>query len=66
MLYPSIDKLLEVVPSKYLLINLVSKRVADTKENKNYLLDRYVSKRELGMALEEIYNGKVRGDFNEK
>ena len=36
MIYPSIDKLLNDVGSKYLLVNLVSKRVKELHEVKNY------------------------------
>lgn len=54
MIYPSIDKLLNVVGSKYLLVNLVSKRVTEIEENKNYQQKEYVSKKNIGKALEEI------------
>lgn len=56
MLYPSIDKLLTKVGSKYLLINVVSKRVKEMKEKNHFQLkeNEYVSKKEIGRALEEI------------
>lgn len=56
MIYPSIDKILTQVGSKYLLVNIVSKRVAELKEKKNYQLkeDEYVSTKEIGRTLEEI------------
>lgn len=55
MIYPSIDKLLNQVGSKYLLVNLVSKRVKEMEEKKNYQLadNEYVSKKNIGKALEE-------------
>ena len=56
MIYPSIDKLLNQIGSKYLLVNLVSKRVKEMTEKKNYQLsdNEYVSKKNIGKALEEI------------
>lgn len=54
MIYPSIDKLLNIVGSKYLLVNLVSKRVDEMVTDKNYQQKEYVSKKEIGKALEEI------------
>ena len=36
MIYPSIDKLLNEVGSKYLLVNLISKRVKEMEETNNY------------------------------
>jgi len=56
MIYPSIDKLLNDVGSKYLLVNLVSKRVKELHEVKNYQMkeSEYVSKKEIGRVLEEL------------
>ncbi len=56
MIYPSIDKLLNDVGSKYLLVNLVSKRVKELHEVKNYQMkeNEYVSKKEIGRVLEEL------------
>ncbi len=56
MIYPSIDKLLNKVGSKYLLVNLVSVRVKEMEEKKNYQLPEadYVSKKNIGRALEEV------------
>lgn len=56
MIYPSIDKLLNKVGSKYLLVNLVSKRVKQMEETNHYQLkdNEYVSKKNIGKALEEI------------
>ncbi len=56
MIYPSIDKLLNKVGSKYLLVNLVSNRVKEMEEKRNYQLpeSEYVSKKNIGRALEEI------------
>lgn len=56
MIYPSIDKLLNQVGSKYLLVNIVSKRAKEMKETEHYQMkdNEYVSKKEIGKALEEV------------
>ena len=56
MIYPSIDKLLNQVGSKYLLVNIVAKRTKEMEEKKNYQLKEtdYISKKEIGKSLEEI------------
>ena len=62
MIYPSIDKLLNEVGSKYLLVNIVSKRVKEMKQKKYYQMNEndYKSSKEIGKALEEISKGLVR------
>ncbi len=61
MIYPSIDKLLNVVGSKYLLVNLISKRVDEMEATKNYQMkdNEYVSKKNIGKALEEVAKGQI-------
>lgn len=56
MIYPSIDKLLNKVGSKYLLVNLVTKRVEEMDNTGHYQLkdNEYVSSKNIGRALEEI------------
>lgn len=56
MIYPSIDKLLNKVGSKYLLVNLVAKRSKEMQESKNYQMkyNEYSSSKDIGRALEEI------------
>lgn len=56
MIYPSIDKLLVEVGSKYYLVNLVSKRAKEIQEKQNFQMkeSEYVSKKEIGRALEEV------------
>ncbi len=56
MIQPSIDKLLSQVGSKYLLVNLISKRVQEMQENNHYQMqeNEYFSKKEIGRALEEV------------
>lgn len=59
MLYPSIDKLIKKVPSKYGLIILASKRAHDMRVNNSYLLDKYESEKHVGKALEEVIAGEL-------
>ena len=56
MIYPSIDKILTKVGSKYLLVNVVSKRAKEMTREEYYQMkeSEYVSKKEIGKALEEI------------
>lgn len=56
MIYPSIDKLMNEVGSKYLLVNLISKRVKEMEETAHYQMkDKdYVSTKNIGRALEEV------------
>lgn len=66
MIYPSIDKLLNIVGSKYLLVNLVSKRVSELDETKNYQIkeNEFVSKKNIGRALEEFSKEVVKVKAN--
>ena len=61
MLYPSIDNLLKQVGSKYLLVNIVSKRVKQMEKTGHYQLDKkeYKSSKNIGKALEEISKGLI-------
>lgn len=56
MIYPSIDKILTKVGSKYLLVNVVSKRAKEMIREEYYQMkeSEYNSKKEIGKALEEI------------
>ena len=56
MIYPSIDKLLDKVGSKFFLVNLVSKRLKEMEKENNYQMkiNTYVSKKNIGRALEEV------------
>ena len=55
-MYPSIDKVLNIVPSKYQLVYIVSKTSHQMKETKHYQLDekKYVNTKNIGRALEEV------------
>lgn len=61
MLYPSIDKILNLVDSKYKLVTVVSKRSKQMREDKTFQLkeNEYKSKKEIGKALEEIEKGLI-------
>lgn len=61
MLYPSIDKLLNVVDSKYILVHVASKRSKQMLDNKHFQMkeNEYSNKKELGRALEELEKGLI-------
>ncbi len=61
MLYPSIDKLLNIVYSKYKLVHVVSIRSKQMESKKHYqmLENEYKNKKELGRALEEVEKGLI-------
>ena len=61
MLYPSIDKLLNQIGSKYLLVNVVAKRSKEIRETDHcQMADKdYKSEKTIGKALEEIANNLV-------
>ena len=59
MIYPSIDKLINVVGSKFLLVNIVSKRVKEMQETEYYQLNDYKSHKNIGKSLEEVSKGLI-------
>ena len=61
MIYPSIDKLLNIVDSKYKLVHIAADRAKVMKEYKHFQLpeSEYVSKKEIGRALEEVEKGLI-------
>ncbi|MBR6113069.1 MAG: DNA-directed RNA polymerase subunit omega [Bacilli bacterium] len=54
MIYPSIDKILNQVGSKYLLINVVSRRAKEMEATGHYQMkeNEYTSAKPIGRALE--------------
>lgn len=62
MLYPSIDKLLNIVDSKYKLVHVSSKRSKQMLEKNHYQMkeNEYKNKRTLGRALEEVEAGLIK------
>lgn len=61
MIYPSIDKLLNKVGSKFLLVNIVSKRAREMEKTGHYQMqtNEYTSKKDIGKALEEVSNNLI-------
>jgi len=62
MLYPSIDKLLNVVDSKYKLVHVASIRSKQMLEKNHFQMkeNEYKNKRTLGRALEEVEAGLIK------
>ena len=62
MLYPSIDKLLNIVDSKYKLVHIASRRSKQMMENKHFQMkeNEYKSKKELGRALKKKEKGLIK------
>lgn len=60
MLYPSIDALKKKIDSKYSLVSLAAKRARQMQEEEGYMLEKYVSYKPVGKALEEVAAGKLR------
>ena len=47
------------VGSKFLLVNMVSKRVKEMQETEYYQLNEYKSSKDIGKALEEVGKGLI-------
>ncbi len=62
MRYPSIDKLLSKIDSKYKLVYAASK-VAQIIEAEKLKVEDTQCVKSIGIALEEILDGKVKIDF---
>ena len=62
MLYPSIDKLLNIVDSKYKLVHVASIRSKQMLEKNHYQMKEsdYKNKKPLGRALEEVEAGLIK------
>ena len=61
MIYPSIDKLLTIVDSKYRLVYIAANRSHEITET-DYLQKKesdYVSKKNIGRALEEVADNLI-------
>lgn len=61
MIYPSIDKLLTLVDSKYTLVYVVADRSKQMIKNGYYQkpINEYKSKKTIGRALEEINDNLI-------
>lgn len=55
MLYPSIDKLLDIVDSKYSLVVAASKRARSLRDGAKSDLNGQKAHKHVGVALEELY-----------
>lgn len=68
MIYPSIDKLLNIVDSKYKLVHVAAIRGKQMIENNHYQMkeNEYVSKKNIGRALEEVAKNLIHIDGFEK
>jgi DNA-directed RNA polymerase subunit omega len=59
MLYPSIDKLLEKVDSKYSLVVAAAKRARSLRDGTKTELRQIRSHKYVGVALEEMYGDLI-------
>ena len=61
MIYPSIDKILNVVDSKYALVYIVANRSKEMIKTHHYQMPEksYKSTKPNGRALEEVYEGLI-------
>lgn len=62
IIYPSIDKLLDRVDSRYSLAVLAAKRAHELESGDIELLSKYESPRTIGKAFEEIADDKIEID----
>lgn len=62
MLNPSIDKLLNIVDSKYMLVHVVSQRSKQMLDYNHYQMDdsEYKNTKVLGKAMEELDKGMIK------
>lgn len=59
MRYPSVDQLTEMTSSKYKLVIAAAKRAKEIELEEKTYIEHPVNKKYIGLALEEIYTGKV-------
>lgn len=61
VIYPSVDKILNFVDSKYALVYVVANRSKEMMKTNHYQkLDKeYVSSKPIGRALEEVYENLI-------
>lgn len=59
MIYPSIDKLLNIVDSKYELVHIAARRSKEMSKTEYYQMPEgeYKCKKNIGRALEEVEKG---------
>jgi DNA-directed RNA polymerase subunit omega len=66
MLYPSIDRLIEKVDSKYSLVVAAAKRARMLRDGARSELRDPKSHKQVGIALEEIYADMIQVEANYK
>ena len=61
MIYPSIDKLLNIVDSKYKLVHIAARRSKEMTKTDYFQMpiNKYVSTKNIGRALEEVAEGLI-------
>mgnify|MGYP001493823854 CR=1 FL=1 len=59
MLFPEIDKMIEKVGSKYLLVTAAAKRARQLKDGASLTINNATAHKEVGKALEEIVSGTI-------
>jgi len=61
VIYPSIDKLLNIIDSKYELVHIVANRSREIAHKGNLQMpqDKYKSSKNIGKALEEVVEGLI-------
>lgn len=61
VIYPSIDKILNIVDSKYALVYIVADRAKQMTRTGYYQkpIKEYKSAKNIGRALEEVYDGLI-------
>lgn len=66
MIHPSIDKVLTVVDSKYVLVYVVAERTKQMLKYKHFQMDEenYVNEKPAGRALEELDKGLIKVEVN--
>ncbi|MBQ7140068.1 MAG: DNA-directed RNA polymerase subunit omega [Bacilli bacterium] len=62
MIYPSIDKLLNIVDSKYELVHIAAKRARQIEKESFYQMkeNEYESAKPIGRALEELSQDLIK------
>lgn len=62
MIYPSIDKLLNIVSSKYELVHIAARRSKEMAKQEHYQLreNEYKCSKNIGRALEEVLEGRIK------
>lgn len=66
MRYPSVDKLLDKVDSKYKLAYIAAKRAKIIEEEQYCATEESICAKPVGQALEEILDDKVHCEFKKR